>query len=294
MAKFNEDTLNNWRYPPSDVEESKLANSLKLVKEAICEDPVLAKKNIEVFALGSYANDTNVRLNSDIDINVRLGDTVYYEVPVGATKEQYGYRDSTYTFAEYKESVVQALIRKFGKDNIVRNDKCITVKESLTRVTTDVVPTLKFNRHKVNGVDVGAKFITDKNIPVACFPLQHIENGKQKNALTQKRFKRTTRLFRKLRYKMIEDQVQVSKNITSFLLECLVWHVPDTVFNDNNTWTERLKNAIIYLYNKTTANGDCNNWTEVSGQLYLFDQTRKWTKEEVNQYLVQMWNYLEF
>jgi hypothetical protein len=295
MPKFSEDTFDAWRKPPSDTEETKLANSLRLVKEAITEDPILKQKSIEVFAQGSYANDTNVRLNSDIDINVRLNNAVFYDVPAGKTKEDYGYTDSSYGFSEYKNDVYNALVRKFGANDVTRNDKCLTVKERPSRIVTDVVPTLKYNRHENSGTtNVGAKFISDKGIPIICFPLQHIAHGVNKNSLTTKKFKRTTRLFRKIRYKMIDDRVAVSDNITSFLLECLVWNVPNSIFNENRTWTEILRNAIIYLYNNTDEKNLCEKWGEVSELLYLFHSGRKWNRADVNNYLVQMWNYLEF
>ncbi|MBB5645983.1 nucleotidyltransferase [Pedobacter cryoconitis] len=295
MAKFSEETFNSWRMPPSASEQDKLDNSLRLVREALREDPVLSKKSIEVFAQGSYANDTNVRLNSDIDVNVRLNDAIFTRVPDGETSEDYGYTDSTYTFATFKAQVQNALIQKFGIGNITRNDKCITVKESPTRVVTDVVPTFKYNRHdSKTSLSVGARFISDKGNAIICYPLQHIENGKTKNARTQKRFKRVTRLYRRIRYKMIDDKVAVSDNITSFLLECLVWNVPDHIFNNYDTWTERLRQSIIYLYQNTGEDSKCNTWGEVSELLYLFRDSRKWSRVDVNNYLVQMWNYLGF
>jgi len=294
MPNFSEETFNSWRKPPSDTEEAKLANSLRLVKEAISEDPSLNKMSIDIFAQGSYANDTNVRLNSDIDINLRLNDTVYFHLEEGKTKYDYGYTDSTYTFSEYKSTIESALIRKFGTDAVERKDKCITVKGNSSRVITDVVATFKFNRHENTGVQVGAKFITDKFVQVICYPLQHIENGKTKNSQTQRRFKRTTRLFRRVRYKMIDDKISISPNITSFLLECLVYNIPNHIFNNNDTWTEILRNAIIYLFNNTDEKNDCKEWGEVSELLYLFHGGRKWTKEDVNKYLIQMWNYLGF
>ena len=93
---------------------------------------------------------------------------------------------------------------------------------------------------------------------------------------------------------MIDDGVQVSDNITSFLLECLVWNVPKDVFNDNDTWTERLKQSITYLYGNTRDDTSCKKWGEVSELLYLFHSVRKWTRADVNEFLFQVWNYLEF
>lgn len=81
MARFSEDALLNWTKPPSDSEETKLSNSERMVKEAINEDPTLSSKSTEVFGQGSYANDTDVRLNSDIDINVRYTGGFYYDLP---------------------------------------------------------------------------------------------------------------------------------------------------------------------------------------------------------------------
>ena len=77
MAKFTEDTLNNWRQQPSDTEESKLNNAERMVKEALKESDELKSKNIDVFGQGSYPNNTNVKLNSDIDINACLNDTIF-------------------------------------------------------------------------------------------------------------------------------------------------------------------------------------------------------------------------
>jgi len=294
MAKFSEETLNGWRMPPSESEETKLANAEASVKDAIWSDEKLKKITIDTFGQGSYANDTNVRLNSDVDINVRLADTIFVQLPEGKNDDDYGYTSSSYTFREYKVDVFNALVKKFGNDYVVRKDKCITVKANAYRVETDVVPTFKLIRHENNGSQIiGTKFITDSYNHVVNYPLQHIENGKIKNTATQKRFKRLTRIFRRIRYKMIEDNVTVSDNITSFLLECLVWNVPNNIFNDYDSWTERLRQAIIYLYQNTKDDDKCKEWGEVSELLYLFIG-RKWSREDVNYFLIQMWNYLEF
>jgi hypothetical protein len=296
MARFSEDNLISFTKPPSDTEEGKLANSERLVKEAIAEDLILNKLKTHTFGQGSYANDTNVRLNSDIDINVRLMDFFLVNLPSGKTNSDFGLADvNSYTFEEYKTLVENALVSKFGRNSVKRYDKCITVLESTTRVETDVVPTFNYRRYSENGTFVeGTKFKSDTGKWIENYPLQHIDNGKTKNSLTQKRFKRLTRIYRRIRYKMIDDKVAVSDNITSFLLECLVWNVPNSILNNNDTWTERLKESIVYLYDKTKTQEDCKEWGEVSELLYLFHSGRKWTHAYVNAYLVQMWTYLDY
>ena len=294
MTKFTEDQLNNFRFPPSDTEETKLSNAERMIKEAIADSDELKEKNTIVFGQGSYANDTNVKNGSDIDINVRLSDTVFIGLPPGFKQEDFGYTDSDYTYAEYKAAVERALVAKFGRSEVVRNDKCITVKANTNRVEADVVPTLEYFRHDENGGKaIGTKFITDEGYPVINYPLQHIENGKQKNSETQKRFKRLTRIFKRIRYKMIDDGVPVSDNITSFLIECLLWNVPNQIYNNNETWTKRLRQAIIFLFNNTKTDEECKKWGEVSELLYLIRPSRKWSREDINKFLLDVWRYLE-
>lgn len=295
MAKYSEDTLTSWTKPPSDSEQTKLENSERMVKDAISSDPKLKQKSTETFGQGSYANNTNVRLNSDIDINVRYTGGFYYDLPSEKRKEDFGITPISYTFSEFKDDVENALVNKFGRNEVVRNDKCITIKGNSYRIETDVVPTWNYRRYSTDGSFVlGAKFFSDEGIGITNYPKQHIQNGINKNNNTSRRFKRLTRLHRKLRYKMKDDGVNVSDNITSFLIECLVWNVPNSKIDNYNSWTERLKQSIIYIYEQTKEKETCDEWGEVSELLYLWRGNRKWSRTDVNEYMVQLWNYLEF
>ncbi len=298
MPKISEDILNNWRKPPSTTEESKLANAERMVRDAIRENETLSKKSTRVFGQGSYANDTNVKLNSDIDINVQYTGGFFFQLGKDIEESDVGLDKlsaSKYSYKDFKDDVEQALINKFGSDFVERKNKCITVLANSYRVETDVVPTWELRRYdKEDNYFKGARFLPDDGGVISNYPEQHIENGRWKNSKTSKRFKRLTRIHRKLRYKMIEDGIDIEDGITSFLLECLVWNVPNRIFNDNDTWTDRLKESIRYIYQKTKEKEDCKKWGEVSELLYLFHNGRKWSRKEVNDYMVQAWNYLEY
>lgn len=81
-----QNTLNGWTKPASDTEETKLSNAERLVREAISEEDLLTNRKTKTFGQGSYANDTNVRQDSDIDINVLYEGGFYYKIPEGRTK----------------------------------------------------------------------------------------------------------------------------------------------------------------------------------------------------------------
>lgn len=298
MAKFSEETLNGWCKPPSNTEEQRLEKTVRRIREAIQKSEELKEYDIEVFGQGSYANDTNVRLESDVDINVCCTAFFFTEyVTKDVSDETFGYVNSKHPYSDFKDKVKNALIAEFGVENVKVKNKCFSVVENMNRVKADVVPTFQLRRfddaveyHAIKGVC----FYSSKNEKVTNYPKQHIENGKQKNANTQRRFKRTVRIFKKVRYKMIEDGIIVSTNITSFLLECLVWNVPDHIFNDNDTWTKRVKDAIFHIYGQTQDAESCKEWGEVSELLYLFHSNRKWSAKDVNEYMIQMWNYMGF
>jgi hypothetical protein len=294
MARFSEIAFTGWTNPASLSEETKLENAQRMVRDAIRNDPTLKALSIKIFGQGSYANDTNVRLNSDIDINVCYQDGFYFDLPTGRNRDDFGIEPIVYTFSDYKNDVYNALTNNFGMASVKRNDKCITILANTYRVQTDVVPTWRHRRYSEDKSYIeGVYFITDAGVIKKSFPEQHIINAREKNRRTSKRFKRITRIFRKLRYKMIEEGQPVNSNITSFLIECLLWNVPDHIFNSTLNWTERVKQCIIFLYENTLTDEKCSAWGEVSELLYLL-KGHKWSRQDVNSFMHQLWNYLQF
>src|SRR5690349_8220632 len=61
-------TFSSWSAPPSATEQAKCENAERAVRKAIDASSKLAPHTIEVFTQGSYANRTNVRQDSDVDI----------------------------------------------------------------------------------------------------------------------------------------------------------------------------------------------------------------------------------
>ena len=300
MSRYSEEIFDNWRRPASVTEEQRISNAIKMIKDAIKASEELKNKDIEIFVQGSYANNTNVRANSDVDVCIMLKDTFYSEYPDGLTREHYGFIKGTNSFSTFRKQVIGALIDKYGEDNIKQGNKSIKISSTSYRVEADAVPSFQYRNYKyINSKDPekyieGIKFFSLNDEEIINYPKVHIENGKNKNKQTHRRFKRLVRIFKRIRYKMIDDGENINTGITSFLLECLLWNVPNSIYNDCDTWTERIKQAIIYIYNKTNSKKTCEKWREVSGMLYLFHSGRKWNCRIVNDFMIQLWKYLEF
>lgn len=233
MARFTNEQLTAMARPASETEEQKLENAENAVKNALA-NYTLASGNYEVFGQGSYANNTNIRNNSDIDINVCYTGGFYYKIPAGKTKEEYGLTNpSTYSYIQFKNDVERILVYHFGRNNVVRKNKCIHIKENTFRVEIDVVPTWQYRRYGENRFlyDEGVKLYADNDgKEIINFPKQHLKNGVLKNNNTSRRFKRLVRIVKNLNLRMEDDGYYKNANITSFLLECLTYNYPNSNF----------------------------------------------------------------
>lgn len=301
MSRYSEQTFDGWRQPASKSEEQRISNAISMIKDAIRASDDLKNRRIEIFAQGSYANNTNVRIGSDIDVCVMLKDAFFTEYPDGITDEHFGFTQDTNNFSTYREQILNALIEKYGSDNVKPGNKSIKIISNSYRVEADAVPSFQYrnyrcnNSRNVNTFKEGVKFYPQNpNTEVINYPIIHIENGKAKNKNTYRRYKRLVRIFKHIRYKMIDDGESVNEGITSFLIECLLWNTPNSTFNNNDTWAKIIKQAITYLQNKTQDEKDCKKWGEVSEMFYLFHSSRKWSVKMTNDFLAQMWNYLAF
>ncbi len=301
MAKFSESTLSAWSRAASTSEEQRISRAISMIKDAINNSDQLSTKDIKFFVQGSYANNTNVRANSDIDICIMLKDTFSAEYPNGLTREDYGFSASNYDFSTYRSAVIKALSNKFSNENIIPGNKSIKIKSNSYHIEADAVPCFQYRNYRYHNSKNPDNYIEGHKIDAQngddtiSYPKQHIDNGKKKNADTQRRFKRTTRVLKKIRYHMIENGEPVDGNISSFLIECLLWNVPDSIFNENDTHESRVQESIRHLYFATQEQEiECEEWGEVSEMLYLFSNDKKWNIDIVNQFLGQVWHYMEF
>ncbi|WP_371598624.1 hypothetical protein [Streptomyces sp. NBC_00564] len=69
--------LARWTNPPSKAEEQRLERALRMVTRAVQQHPQFADLGLSVEAKGSWANNTNVSSDSDVDIKVEFTQRVY-------------------------------------------------------------------------------------------------------------------------------------------------------------------------------------------------------------------------
>ena len=195
----------------------------------------------ESFLQGSYANATNVRGNSDVDIVV-VDTSLFYHNLDDQDFRRLGLTYGTHSYSDFRREVIAALVNHFGASAVDSSgSKAIRVKGDNNRLDADVLPACEFHNYQ-NSVYQGkgiAFFTNPQNERIVNYPKQHIENGQSKNAnlRTSGRYKSSVRMFKNIREKIIGADASLRSAFPSYFVECLIYNVPDRCFQYSRTST---------------------------------------------------------
>jgi hypothetical protein len=292
MARDWEQQFRDWARPPGKSEEDRSNNAVSAVRNAINGSPTLRVRNVTVFAHGSYKNNTNVRKDSDVDVAVLCTDSFFYDLPDAAVAQTFGISPASYDYSQFKTDVGQALVSHFGRPAVTRGNKAFDVRETTYHVEADVAPFFEHRRYSSNGTSLrGVELKPDRGGRVINWPDQHYANGVSKNKATGTRYKSIVRVLKALSNELTERGDRAG-NVPGFLIECLVWNVPNQNFG-HTTYKEDLEAALVFLYQNTRDDHACSEWGEVSELKYLFRASQNWTRQQANDFTVAVWNYAQ-
>jgi hypothetical protein len=296
MSQYWEDKFSAWAKPPGEAEEARCANAESMVRKAIAASTKLQSHSVRVFVQGSYRNNTNIPRESDVDIGALCEDVIFPEYPPGVTNQSVGLSDTSYTYAQFKNEVGEALTNYFGAAAVKRGNKAFDIKATSHHVEADVAPFFMHRRYRLDRTYVTGVELRPDNNPtnrIQNWPEQHYNNGVAKNEETNRRFKATVRVLKNLCGEMSDKSIPETTPIIGFLIECLVWNVSNGLLADPSYY-ERLKSVIAFLWERTSTQAGCNDWGEVNELKYLFRDGQKWTREQANAFLLAAWSYVGF
>lgn len=294
MKRDWEAQFREWAKPPAKTEQDRCDNAASAIRNAIEASDGLRARDVSVFAHGSYRNNTNVRKDSDVDIGILCTNSFFYDLPKGTTRETFGITPATYQYEQFKKEVEEALVNHFGRAAVKRGNKAFDVHETRYHVEADVAAFFEHRRYQSNGTVLkGVELHTDKeDRRVINWPEQHYKNGTRKNTDTGTRFKSIVRVLKSLSNEMTGKGVQAG-DVPSFLIECLVWNVPNDQFQ-HSTYTADVREALAFLFNNTMTQEACKEWGEVSELIYLFHSSQKWTWQQAHAFTSAAWDYVGF
>ena len=288
---------------PSKNEDDKRDRTEQQVRKALADFGALKGRPYRVYVKGSYANNTNVKLDYDVDIAVQYGGFFYYDFEFalkGQPKSVVGLVDSTdpYTRNEFKSDIKSALMSAFGATAIQTGNIAFRVREGKTTLPADVVPCWDFRRY--DGItskgepiiQYGSRAYSASGEEINNYPDQQKEKGLAKNSRTNSRYKYIVRATKKL-HTYLDEKGLIKKPLPSYLIECLLFNVPDKEFG-NSKYMSDMRSVLRIVYNSTLDAGDWNDWEEANGMKWLYRGNQSWTRGQVHQFADAAWNALGF
>lgn len=273
--KFTEEKLKLYAAPLSDTENEKCKHAIGEIRKAlkglnytddnkeistlvpgtnsysISMRSLLSSERVTIFLQGSYANNTCVRGDSDVDIAIVREDSTEYTY--GALfKTSKSKRIEAKVF---KDIVERALKHYFTSSSVQRENKSILVKGNTYRKQSDVVPCMS-TKHALNEYSAYDKYgiviYADDGDVIYNFPKHHIENGKNKNKNTNFYYKKMVRIIKKMRHLMSDEGYDSADKVSSFGLESLLWNIPNEIFTQYITYKYEFKVIVNYLYSNSS------------------------------------------
>jgi hypothetical protein len=299
-ASERKELLARWVKPSSTDEVSRQERAVRMVRDAIDDSDELNSESRELYAKGSYANNTNVRIDSDVDIAIDCHRLFYWDYASYVTQPNPALPHTPYTGkwtpAAWRAAVVAALEAKFGKSDVdTTGSVAIKIKEIAgSRPSIDVVPGFHYKLYtepdKSSWHDGSCVFPTSGK-KIVNWPDQQLYNGRKKNDATGKRYKDFVRVLKNAE-NYLSDQKTIP-DLASFLMECLVWNVDnDTLkLGDRDT---AFRATLLELWEGLSDSDIYKKWVEPSRLKYMFRSDAKWTHDEAKSLVSETWDLLGY
>lgn len=274
MARDWEAWLATASGPASPTEEQERDRTEKRIRDAVTAAADIPS-SVRVYAKGSYANNTNVRRDADVDIAVEWNNTIKVMTwgdTLGMTPDQLGYTpvDEPVTPSEFRRRVERAMVSAFGSGPVdTTPDKHIGVAAGNNTLDADVVPCFAHNRYDAPFRAVrGHRIYPKSGGAVENYPKQNYDNGVAKNDATGRRYKEIVRCVKRLVGELYDDRV-IPRDYPGYLLECLVYNVPNDRFGHRRRHDD-MQAVFGYLWNGLQDEDVYIEWKEPSELLMLF------------------------
>jgi len=287
-----EEQFLRWTKPSSDTEKEKQDRTERMIRQAIDSHSAFNNCSLEVYAKGSYANNTNVRTDSDVDIAVECSDVQYWEEEEQGLHPPSTSYDGVWTPSKLRTELVSAMKKKFGSSVDTSGTTAIQINSNTARVDADVVPCFSFRYYMKYSSRDGSKIFTTNGSDIVNYPKNQFDCGVEKNKQTSYAYKKGARLLKRIENKMAEDGT--FRELPSFFIECLAYNCPNQIFSANN-WTDRLRGMLFHIWDQLQGEEpESDRWLEVSECFYLFHPSQEWNREDGREFAKAAWNYFGF
>ncbi len=269
--------IETWSYQGAITSSSNTYTSLKTALQS-SSSPIaglIASGIVKIDLQGSYAHDTNIYGDSDVDVIVRHINTFSSnkkQLPLNQYElHEQSYKTATYDWAALRSDIITALSIYYGAGNIdTSGKKSLKVLPGSGRLRLDVVPAITYRRysyfHSVNNhsrTDGISLTNTTTGEEVINYPDQHYDNAVAKHGATSNRYKGIVRIFKNMRSYLVTRGRLTKEESPSYFIQGMIYNAPNNLFENDKTTTTF--NVLQWLNN-----ADLNSFMSQNGQHPLF------------------------
>jgi len=275
-----ESTLGKWSHHKAGTAFKQAHGPIRKALEA---HGGLSKFKYEVFLQGSYKNDTNLGGDSDVDVVVRLASKL--KPAVAALAGEQLQKDGSHRYLHqqwnsFRDEALKALRFSFGSAAESGRKTLKVPKGRMIPADADLVVTVSH----MEGIGF---YLSDERRWVVSFPQQHHSRGVKKEKAANNQFKRTIRMFKAARNRLVDKKVLAKDVAPSYFIECLIYNVPDSLFRPKLAPT--YTGILYWLGTAKLKDFKCQN-----GQVELFGPGREqWSQKKAQAFikaLQDMWD----
>ena len=289
--------LSQWIKPSSDTEQDQQDRAKRMVEDAIAANPSFSGAQKRVYVKGSYANNTNVRQDSDVDVVVELTECHYYDYSPGiepgeSDHPQYG---GLWTPILWRGAVQNSLVSAFGSESVSPGRIAINIAAVPgSRPSADVVPSFSYVRYDApnrgSPQPGSCVFPSDGSVKIVNFPQQQLDNGRAKNTSTGGRYKNSVRALKNA--ENVLSAASTISNLPSYFMEGLTFNVANAVLQTGSL-DDGFRATLVELWQRLE--GDAmDTMLEPSQLKWLFRDQNKWSVEDAKALVMATWNYLGY
>ena len=289
-----EEVLSRWVEKSSDAEQDRQERAERMVNQAIEASPLTGTLH-KVYPKGSYPNQTNVRLDSDVDIVVECREFVHYDSGPGVAppiqRPPYG---GSWSYASWRAAVTEAIKDCFGTAVDASGKIAIFVPEVPgSRPSIDIVPSHQYHRYYGRGeyeYAQGSAVWTTEGQRIVNWPDQQLTHGNAKDRDTRGRYKQMVRALKRAENVLVERKT--IDDMPSYFMECLVYNVEDPSLTAGTLHTA-FANTLGFLYG-AFEKGSHHSWLEPNRLNAVFGDAQKWTPNDAMTLLSGAYDLMEY
>ncbi|WP_067899904.1 hypothetical protein [Nocardia vaccinii] len=296
-----EEKLKRYCEPSSQNEQDMQDRAERMVRRAVGSwASYWGETNLKYVPKGSYANNTNVRQDSDVDIAVVR--TAFWYIDdsalMPADKVMRSHRDYPFEGIEFRNDLAVFLKSEWGDGCDTTGTTAIELVENTGRVKADIVPSFKFCKYDYDAdgrvvQHCGQKVFRTDGTSVVNYPDQQLENGRAKNVATGGRYKKLVRILKRAENELVKSGHLEA--LPSYFMECLMYRVPNDYFGHtgDSGLTDDLTAAIAYIWSATNPGAPAQGWKEPNEIKPLFGLGQKWAMDDAHNLMLHVFGLFD-